>query len=48
MYEIPSRPEIRRVVVEPDAVEGTAAPRRFDSAGRDLSLEHPASLSDAA
>jgi ATP-dependent Clp protease ATP-binding subunit ClpX len=48
MYEIPSRPEIRRVVVEPDAIEGTAAPRRFDSAGRDLSLEHPASLSDAA
>ncbi|HET7010812.1 MAG TPA: ATP-dependent Clp protease ATP-binding subunit ClpX [Anaerolineales bacterium] len=48
MYEIPSHPDVRRVVVDADAIEGRAAPRRFDGSGADLSLDRPSSLSDAA
>jgi ATP-dependent Clp protease ATP-binding subunit ClpX len=37
MYDIPSRPEVRHVVVDDATIRGEAPPRLFDSAGRDLS-----------
>jgi hypothetical protein len=48
MYEIPSRPEIRRVVVDAEAIEGSRPPARFDAAGRPADSPTPDSLSDAA
>jgi ATP-dependent Clp protease ATP-binding subunit ClpX len=36
MYEIPSRPEVRRVTVHAEAINGESGPRLQDSSGRDL------------
>jgi hypothetical protein len=36
MYEIPSRPEIRGVMVDRDVIEGIAGPRLLDGDGRPL------------
>jgi len=39
MYEIPSRPEVRHVVVDDATIRGEAPPRLLDASGRDLG--HP-------
>jgi ATP-dependent protease Clp ATPase subunit len=36
MYEIPSRPEVRHVVVGEATILGEAPPRLLDATGRDL------------
>jgi ATP-dependent protease Clp ATPase subunit len=36
MYEIPSRPEIRRVNVNADAIHGDSKPQLQDEKGKDL------------
>ncbi len=48
MYIIPSRPDIRKVLVDRDAIEGSVSPQIQDEKGEDLSLGHPQDLSDAA
>ena len=47
MYEIPSRPDIRRVVVDQEAIEGLHPPAAFDASGAPAA-ERPEKLSDAA
>ena len=47
MYEIPSRPDITRVVVTAEAIRRTERPILFDSKGKTLSIDE-ASLPDAA
>jgi ATP-dependent Clp protease ATP-binding subunit ClpX len=48
MYEIPSRSEIRRVVVDRDVIEGIAGPRLLDSEGRPLGGRGEEDLPEAA
>jgi ATP-dependent Clp protease ATP-binding subunit ClpX len=48
MYEIPSRSEIRRVVVDQDVIEGMAGPRLQDSEGRPLGGRGEEDLPEAA
>jgi ATP-dependent Clp protease ATP-binding subunit ClpX len=48
MYEIPSRPEIRRVVVDRDVIEGIAGPRLLDGEGRPLGGRGEEDLPEAA
>ena len=36
MYDIPSRPEVRHVVVDDAAIRGESSPRLLDASGRDL------------
>jgi ATP-dependent Clp protease ATP-binding subunit ClpX len=48
MYEIPSRPDIRRVVVDREVIEGLAGPRLLDSDGRPLAGRDEEELPDAA
>jgi ATP-dependent Clp protease ATP-binding subunit ClpX len=48
MYEIPSRPEIRKVVVNAAAIEGSGPPERYDAAGQAAPAARPDRLSDAA
>jgi ATP-dependent protease Clp ATPase subunit len=36
MYEIPSRPEVRHVIVDQDTIQGEAPPKLLDASGRDL------------
>jgi ATP-dependent Clp protease ATP-binding subunit ClpX len=48
MYIIPSRPDIRKVVVDHDAITKSAAPKLQDEKGEDLTLEQSQNLSDAA
>jgi hypothetical protein len=47
MYEIPSRPDIRRVVVDQPAIEGRRRPEAFDAAGN-AAAPRTDKLSDAA
>jgi len=47
MYEIPSRPDIRRVVVDQPAIEGQRHPEAFDAAGNPAAPRTD-KLSDAA
>jgi ATP-dependent Clp protease ATP-binding subunit ClpX len=39
MYEIPSRPEVRKVVVDEDAVKSVAGPHLYNAEGRELDLD---------
>jgi ATP-dependent Clp protease ATP-binding subunit ClpX len=48
MYEIPSRPEIRQVVVDDDAIRGLSQPRLLDASGTDVSRAAGQTLVDAA
>jgi ATP-dependent Clp protease ATP-binding subunit ClpX len=48
MYEIPSRPEIRRVVVSPEAIMHSAQPKLLDDSNRELHFGADESLPDAA
>ncbi len=48
MYEIPSHPEIRRVIVEADSISGLASPTLLDADGRPLSFGDKEQLPDAA
>lgn len=48
MYVIPSRPDIRKVMVDQDAITGLAAPLLKNEKGEDIALDHPQDLSDAA
>ena len=48
MYIIPSRPDIRKVLVSRDAITGSAAPQIQNEEGEDLSFDHPQDLPDAA
>ncbi len=48
MYEIPSHPEIRRVIVEADTILGVATPTLLDADGRSLSFGDKEQLPDAA
>jgi ATP-dependent Clp protease ATP-binding subunit ClpX len=48
MYEIPSHPEIRRVIVEADSINGLASPTLLDADGRPLSYGDKEQLPDAA
>jgi ATP-dependent Clp protease ATP-binding subunit ClpX len=48
MYEIPSRPEIRGVVVDEDVISGQAQPKLLGEDGRELSDEVDLDLRDAA
>jgi ATP-dependent Clp protease ATP-binding subunit ClpX len=48
MYIIPSRPDIRKVVVDGDAIAGSAAPKLQDDQGEDLSIDQSQNLPDAA
>jgi len=47
MYEIPSRPDIRRVVVDEGAIEGVNPPAALDASGNPVGAR-PERLSDAA
>ncbi|MEW6566702.1 MAG: ATP-dependent Clp protease ATP-binding subunit ClpX [Chloroflexota bacterium] len=48
MYEIPSRPEIRRVVVGAEVIEDGVPPTLLDAQGRPLSFGEERQLPDAA
>ncbi len=48
MYEIPSRPEIRQVVVDDGAIRGRSTPRLLDANGNDVSAAPGRPLVDAA
>ncbi len=48
MYEIPSRPEIRRVIVDVDVIEDGVPPALFDVHGRPLNSGIERKLPDAA
>ncbi|HLB64349.1 MAG TPA: ATP-dependent Clp protease ATP-binding subunit ClpX [Anaerolineales bacterium] len=48
MYEIPSRPEIRGVLVDRDVIDGVAGPRLLDGDGRPLAGRGEEELPDAA
>jgi ATP-dependent Clp protease ATP-binding subunit ClpX len=48
MYEIPSRPEIRGVMVDRDVIEGIAGPRLLDGDGRPLGGRGEEDLPEAA
>jgi len=48
MYEIPSRPAVRKVLVEADAILGGAQPKLLDAQGAELTFEDGESLRDAA
>lgn len=48
MFIIPSHPEIRKVLVDRDAIMRTTAPQLLDAEGEDLDLDHPQNLPDAA
>ncbi len=47
MYQLPSRPEVRKVVLTEDAIRRTHRPDLFDAKGKKLSFDE-ASLPDAA
>ncbi|HSR46355.1 MAG TPA: ATP-dependent Clp protease ATP-binding subunit ClpX [Anaerolineales bacterium] len=48
MYEIPSRPEVRLVVVDEDTLRGVAPPKLLDASGHDLADTDERPLTDAA
>jgi ATP-dependent Clp protease ATP-binding subunit ClpX len=48
MYDIPSRPEVRHVLVTDETIRGTAPPRLLDASGKDLPDQAERSLPDAA
>ncbi len=48
MYEIPSRPEVRKVLVDAPAIHRERLPRMLDAEGRELPLDDEAHLPDAA
>jgi ATP-dependent Clp protease ATP-binding subunit ClpX len=48
MYEIPSNPKVREVIVDADAIRGKASPRIVDASGKDLSFGGEEPLPDAA
>jgi ATP-dependent Clp protease ATP-binding subunit ClpX len=48
MYIIPSRTDIRKVLVDRDAIMRTAAPKLQDAEGEDLDFDQPQNLPDAA
>jgi ATP-dependent Clp protease ATP-binding subunit ClpX len=48
MYEIPSRPEVRHVVVSAATIRGEAPPQLLDASGQDLADESDRPLIDAA
>jgi ATP-dependent Clp protease ATP-binding subunit ClpX len=48
MYEIPSRPEVRHVLVTDETIRGLAPPTLLDASGKDLADSTDRSLIDAA
>ena len=48
MYEIPSRPAIRQVIVTADVIEGASIPQMLDEHGKDLPFDAQEPLPDAA
>ncbi len=48
MYEIPSRREVRRVVVDDAVIREGSLPVLLDAEGDPVTLERPPALSDAA
>jgi ATP-dependent Clp protease ATP-binding subunit ClpX len=48
MYEIPSRPAIRQVIVSADVIMGGSAPLLLDEGGKELPLDAEQPLPDAA
>jgi ATP-dependent Clp protease ATP-binding subunit ClpX len=48
MYEIPSRPAVRKLVVDSDCILQGVRPRMYDARGRQVGGDDPLSLSDAA
>jgi len=48
MYEIPSRPAIRQVIVTADVIEGASIPQMLDERGKELPLDDQQPLPDAA
>jgi ATP-dependent Clp protease ATP-binding subunit ClpX len=48
MYEIPSRPEVRHVLVTDETIRGLAPPTLLDASGKDLADSADRSLIDAA
>lgn len=48
MYEIPSRPAVRKLVVEAECILSGRRPRMYDARGLEIGDDEPLSLSDAA
>jgi ATP-dependent protease Clp ATPase subunit len=48
MFIIPSQPDIRKVVVDEDAIKGHSKPQLMDVQGELLAFESEQNLSDAA
>jgi ATP-dependent Clp protease ATP-binding subunit ClpX len=48
MYEVPSRRDIRKVIVDAAAMRGQSPPKLLDGLGRDLGTQPPLPLDKAA